>query len=701
MKINILNSNFTSLSCAVAYKIYKFIPSQNDSEKIQESFDLIKGGFESSSVKYYGSNDTVLSGQTLTEYNFSQLVEKSKFNDTFLPILLTKNSKELVGRKLGDIEKINKVLFPTLSDKIEDKSFGYFGSTSLYTTLEQILYFIDLLPGEWKLELYENPISENLQGSGKFYDSEFLTLASVDHVDPAVIIYLGVTSGARIKFPGTVESYKALPRTLYFHEENGDPFTDSNYGQYTESIDLVNYKSLFDEVHNNKLIYILFSPRELEEELRIFASISQEDKNLNRNMNKYYLRNDEFFSTREKPDFIGNINGYLFDKRSRTLLGKKNNFSPILDRKRRDIYNNENLWCKYKEYSIGEKVIYGNNTWVSLANNNLGNNPKSSNGWSIYSPEKDKMLKIKVTLDPGYSNSISPTGVIRVKSDILQKFYYNLGEYYEFSDYPLGDGSTFYEIDCAGISGPLFQINTGSNTINVIGYQWEDLGGIAHGPAITGKLVFYLSRKLISVRIRAIMTDGSILDFADWGNIDLKLDKIECIPDNEEESVRYVQSDSISSVGDFLFPMAYNMFLRPTIDNRLYKISGLQIAGKSLSPNTNIPGEYFTESTVLDVFIDRSTYEIFINTEECFDRFIFEDIHYVVSGGDDFKLRFYSPTNEWTQLSDFNEDYRIITYSVDTGQSAVGNLTLDMRSRIFTYTINNIGENYKVIFEKL
>ena len=39
MKINILNSNFTSLSCAVAYKIYKFIPSQNDSEKIQENWE--------------------------------------------------------------------------------------------------------------------------------------------------------------------------------------------------------------------------------------------------------------------------------------------------------------------------------------------------------------------------------------------------------------------------------------------------------------------------------------------------------------------------------------------------------------------------------------------------------------------------------------------------------------------------------------
>lgn len=707
MKINVLNSNFTSLSCAVAYRTYRFIPSVSDRDKVIENFDFIKRGYEASNIKYHGTNDTILDGKTLLEYNFSQLVEKSKFNNTYLPSLLDPRSKDLVGKELGSIERINEVLFPTISYDDVD-SFGYYGSMSL-TTLDQTLYFISLLSGEWKLELYENTISENLPGTGKFYDSEFLTLAGVEHVDPAIIIYLGATSGTTIRFPGSVESYKYMPRSLYFHEENGDPFTDSYYGSVSgEIIDLVDYRNLFDEVHGNKLVYILFSPKELEEELRIFASVSQYDKNINRNMNKYYLRNDEFWSTRDFGVPIKEVGNFIFDRRSDTLLGQSDSnkvVSPILKRKLRNIELEGDTWCKYREYGLGEKVSYKGNTWISLVSGNLGNSPKASNCWSPVDLSRDSMTRISIISDSSYSNSVSPNGVVRVKDGFDQKFILSIGKYYELDKaFPIGDGKSFYEVSSLNpLSGPLFNYNESNNSINITGYSWKDSTGEICGPGVTGKLVFYFNRRSVMFRFTATTEEGQVLNYQDWDKINLSIEQITAIPDNSIEELKYLPTSSISTSGDLLFPMAYGMGLKFLIRNNLYSVSGVQIVNESRTiPNAgnnelSIPGQ--EDSTVLNILINRKVYTITLNTAECLDRFIFENVKYEVYGGDDLVIRFYSPTDEWTLLSDFYEDYRIISTS-ESGEID-GNLSLDMKTKIFTYTIPNVGMDYNITFEKL
>lgn len=728
MKISILNSNFTSLTCAVAYRVYRFIPSDIDSEKVATYFDDIKEGYEASTVKYYGSNESVIEGLSLLEYNFSQLVEKSKFNDNFHPSFLTNESKELVGRELGGIEQINKVLVPTRVDwetgEEEISKFDYFSSIALYTTLEQYLYFIGMLPGEWKLELYENPIIENLEGTGKFYDSEFLKLAGKEHTEPAIIIYLGAFSGTRIEMGGATVSYRYLPKSMYFHTDNGDPFTDSYYGPpATDTITLAEYKTLFEEVHDPKIVYLLFSPEEISEELRIFATVSKTDKNLNRNMPEDYLRNDEFWATRESLAVTKESSGLLLDRRSGTLLGTgftKNH--PILDRKLGRIEAEGDKWCRYRVYHLAERAIYDGNTWISLAEGNLGNNPKLSPAWGIYDPERDRLARISIGWDAYYSNQILPKGVIRVRGPYT--FDYEPGPFYELSEEtPITDGTIAFPSD-------LYVLNREAQTCTVNRWSWND--GEDHGPEITGKIKFKFVRKTVTLKWIALPEKGNAISYSGWINTQtapgLSIARLETIPD-DGTNPRFINVTEIDSDGYQTYPMGYG--LKVTINtsissgNNTNEIVGILISGERLpverldnnSFRINIPGSLLVEEDggyiSLGVMYNTISHFILTDLSECTDTLVFERTGISnLRNYENFKLRFYSVTEGWDQISDITRNFTITTYRVDSDGEIVvdpdgnpitkeGFLSMDIETNIFTYLLNQVTENYKIVFKRL
>ena len=146
-----------------------------------------------------------------------------------------------------------------------------------------------------------------------------------------------------------------------------------------------------NEIKYYKIIWFILTPGEKNRLVDINLSyISWEiSNNPFRNQDKYLLREEDKFDIVHNIDVVENIgtvsNPHWLDQSSGTIIGNRNTSShPLLDLIC-NYYKDNTDWDENVSYKRGQVCSYNNNTWISLENNNRGNNPIFSNLWSLES----------------------------------------------------------------------------------------------------------------------------------------------------------------------------------------------------------------------------------------------------------------------------------------------------------------------------
>lgn len=369
MRLIINNNNFTDIGTVVFY-------SQNDLDNREYS------------KVQYRSNSSLLYNRDFSEYNFSYSITKDKFNDKFLVNYLGEKTLNLIGENSNSLEKIESNIFPTLSREEWEENDRYFGTTIISN---QIFALFKGAAGIKRLELYEGIIERNNIGErSEFIDTDTLGAAEIKQTaTPNFILILG-----------ELDEY-----------EGGDFVID---------------KELLDEVEGEKMIWMLVSNNSEIEEVNLSYKSWVDSINPNRNMNKYLVRNDEYWSTKDSMGIVESIPDLpeiLIDANSGTLLGNKK-----IENDRLLIFNNKKNWIEqfkgtgeypkyfpFTTYKIGDKVILGGKVWESVSNNNFNNNPVLSSKWILSEYLNiNKPIRIVVSVTPEIGGTCNPIGIISI-----------------------------------------------------------------------------------------------------------------------------------------------------------------------------------------------------------------------------------------------------------------------------------------------
>ena len=384
MKLTIGNNNFTDIGTAVFY-------TQQDLDN--RAYSKVQ----------YKSNSSLLYYRDFSEYGFSYDIEKDKFNDEFKVDYLGNKTLELFdeqGKPSSDIlEKLESTIFPTLGEEewvsSEDKE-KYFGTTLINNQVFCLLYAEEEVK---RIELYNGIITRNnTQG----YFGDFV--CSDDLPDPSEIPYFVITLGE----PGISEEY--------------DP-----------SIDLVRKRELEEEVTYEKMVWILITSNNEVSEVNLSYRSWIDSINPNRNMNRYVLRNDEFYGTKDSMGIIESTSDAEFvkiDANSGTLFSTEDvpsekllAFRQIKDRVEQNKYLEDPekqdypLYFPYTTYREGDCVYYGDSVWESVSDNNFNCNPLLSSKWiKKETLDNTRSIKVIVKVIPEGAGYCEPMGILSIPS---------------------------------------------------------------------------------------------------------------------------------------------------------------------------------------------------------------------------------------------------------------------------------------------
>ena len=326
------------------------------------------------------------------EYDFNVILENHKFNSKDLISYLDKETSEKIGTNLGSLEKINSVLFPTLSNG-DVNDVEYFNTLSISAVT---LYLFNLDPGVNKIKLYES-FSED---------------TSED--DWVVMITLEISSKWE-KNPTIVKSdtVKEVPtRNDLWQVEHGSdvriPRINEAWWVTDEDCAYV-YKGVIDEINCGKAVWLALTTDNTVKDVNLsyYAWLQSEDANIYKH--KFNLRNDDYYD-KTKSEFLVSDNFGYTDRRSGKLLGNQlivasdNSSCPILSRKLKDVKNRWSAgdveYPNYDpeiEYKLGDLVILNGIVYKSVRKNNRGHFPGISSYWALKS-SIDNIKTTRVTL---------------------------------------------------------------------------------------------------------------------------------------------------------------------------------------------------------------------------------------------------------------------------------------------------------------
>lgn len=465
MKLIINNNNFTDIGTVVFY-------SQDDLDNREYS------------KVQYRSNSSLLYNRDFSEYDFSYDITKDKFNDKFLVNYLGEKTLKEIGETSNSLEKIESIIFPTSSrENLTEENDRYFGTTIISN---QVFALFKAAAGIKRLELYEGIIDKNNNNSrgSDFIDTDSMAAAGIKPTStPNFILILG---------------------------------------QPDETIsgeDLVSEKELLDEVTGEKMIWMLISNNSEVESVNLSYKSWVDSTNPNRNMNKYLLRNDEYWSTIDSVGIIETVEDVpevLIDANSSTLLGNEkieDNRLLILGNKRGliEMYKGAGDYPKYfpfTTYKIGDKVILGGKVWESVSDNNFNNNPALSSKWILSEfLNINKPIRIVVSVTPEIGGTCNPIGIISipsVKTPIDFKIYPNPG-YVLNEDIPcLLDVKDLIPFPPSNN----FNYNIPNNLITVT--NWEEV-------LKTNHLIFNLKYTGSYIILKAMISgESDVYDYGEW-----------------------------------------------------------------------------------------------------------------------------------------------------------------------------------------
>lgn len=409
IEVNKNKKNIKDIKTAVCYKgsydktgsiIFKYVPNTKDSE----SFFSISNHIYSD-LQYLGTNER-LENNDFAEYEFSHLINKGKFNDNLLINQLDNNSRNLINLNTEISTTVESCLFPSLGLNSERPRFKYFGSSTYQSSK---FFSFDLDEGVYKLELYDEIVESNYDGS--FYEFDALKYSNISaDIEPSIIITLGPDRNDL---------------------RNSESWYYENDGIRSETLSkAAEYGKLLNELNFRKVINI-YLPEKENQDIEVNVSLEawkDDNKNPNRNTHLQVLINDYFHGSKNKINPIqkNNYTNLKYDINSMTLVSNSEmvplNDCPIL-RSKVSKLNNEirtvgnSNWQSSIRYNLGDVVSYNNIIWESLVENNIGNNPQLSSVWE----EIDKLTnyytnRLSVSF---YDSVFENVGVIKPAGDII------------------------------------------------------------------------------------------------------------------------------------------------------------------------------------------------------------------------------------------------------------------------------------------
>lgn len=470
MRLIINNNDFTDIGTAVFYS------TDSISKKTYS-----KVLFRSSSSLLYNMN--------FSEYDFSYNIEKNKFNDKFLINNIGNKTIELFNESTNTLEKLEKIIFPTLGNEEWQNSNKYFGTTLINNQIFALLF---AEAGISKIELYKDFIKKN---TDYVYDKQ--NVKEYNFIDIDTLVSSNITPIA----------------TPYFTIILGQ--TDDNTDNNT-----ILEKELEDEISDEKAVWMLISSNNKVKEVNLSYKSWIDSINPNRNMNKYLIRNDEYWSTKNHVNIVNKVDhiNIFVDSTSNTLLGNTkvdDSRLLILNKKksRVNLFRNNNLdypeYYKYTNYKKGDKVYYSGELYESLSNNNFNESPIISTKWILSSVLSNiKSIRVIVSVYPQVGGISDPIGVISIPS-IDSETFFHINPY---PGYILDN-----KIPCLISTNPLIPLQSGG----VYDYNVpENLIIVKNWEKILQTNQLFFNFKFVGTKINLFAEiDNSIVEYKNWINV--------------------------------------------------------------------------------------------------------------------------------------------------------------------------------------
>lgn len=419
MKIEINEKGYDDINTAVLYRFKGFIPEPEDCKEL-DNLEY----FKADKVIYKGSKDS-LPLSSFTKYKFDFKPDHDLRDNVILANLYDNISREIfTGDKLGvgmdEFMNSLSVFVPSVVSS-ESGYDNYFGSTTIDTNT---IYMVEALgmkgdsmfDGVWKIEFYEE---EALKGNSDLGTEGFWIAESIKNsgigtlsVEPAITITLG---------PDPLDLQNAENMYLWCDKRKEN--------RKEEKTDLLKWCKELEEITCDKVLIMTVTQTSKEIFLKLAYKSYESSSNPHRNLTEYFLRNDEFYKTRNLLTVIDvseRDDNIWLDQRSGTLVGNLMRRdpaveTPILWRKLKKIKSVGNVFSPYHCYNVGDQVIYGkdkNNediVWECVIDKTIGEFPPVSKGWIL----KDKVTdiftrRVLIEVENNIGGSLNPGDCITI-----------------------------------------------------------------------------------------------------------------------------------------------------------------------------------------------------------------------------------------------------------------------------------------------
>lgn len=446
--------NLSSIRTAVFYRWNAYLP-ENASD-LKSCYEIFFKDYSSTEV-FYLSNDSSTDYLDFVEYDFKLKPEKENYKNIVKGNLFDSETKDLCKESgiynYNSLNWLSNYMVPQyrqeLGDSIKKEFWGLItkdSETFIYLDIPGEERDLDLIkkPGIWKVELYSEILNSNNSFSSSFIEYSVLEKCGQENtsIKPNLVITFGPPINAKQNY---LEEYNKLNNSNNSYRFFYNSFDLKGYvPKYPVPIEQENIDGWIDlcrEISSNKLLSIIITSDNNLSGVNLSQISWEKSNNPNRNQNKYSLRNDQFWATRETVKSMNNkdknLGDFIYDSTSGTLLGTKKLYqgsTPGLERRLRAL---DKKFYSRKVYKAGEIVAVNDSLYISLISGNLGENPMYSNYWKYlrkYSGESDEK----------YLSGVSKETLDILKTQLSPKhssFYIHTNNK-TFSDiYPIGEVS--------------------------------------------------------------------------------------------------------------------------------------------------------------------------------------------------------------------------------------------------------------------
>lgn len=411
--------NLSSIKTAVFYKWNAYLP-ENISD-LSTCHDIFLEDYSSTDV-FYLSEDSGSDYLGFSEYDFKFKPEKDKYKSYVKTNYLDKETLSLAKNGEGNYDYetlrwLTEIIFPQGSSDSGDSEKKFFG---VITKGSESIIYIDI-PGEvrdeedpeeiikngiWKVEFYTEILSTNNAFSpDKFIEYSVLESCGLGGIkEPCLTVTFGPPSNA-------AQNPRSGKNNMYYDSSRlggKDPFYSSD-----NLTKITGWLNLCREISSRKILYLAFSSLGDLTSINLSYISWELSPNPNRNQNEYSLRNDYFWSSRDKVDSITTkgSDDFVYDGLSGVILATKKLYegsTPSLDRRMRKL---PGKFLSRKVYSESEIVPVNDELYVSLVSGNIGENPQYSKYWKKLGDYNEKVdfsdisgsqKKLKDLLTPDY-----------------------------------------------------------------------------------------------------------------------------------------------------------------------------------------------------------------------------------------------------------------------------------------------------------